>query len=322
MFIPDDVITAAISLLRNQDTNDLFTFGDFTPAAQQIDLKNPTQQYFLDDDKIAINFLLIQQHWMTVIFDPMTRNIHLFDSKRNNNRPRQVLPLLRQMYGNRIVLSDIIYPTVVQQPFDDPSCGAFAIAFASSYIVGKQPENEKYIARKMRHHLKNSILSKIVLPFPTEAYQPTIESFTREKTRLRKQKSRSTQTNKLEELERRRQARTDPVQIQKEVDYKRKSRSNPVVKQQELETRRELRQNPAVKQQERDAKSESRKDPSVKQQEAEAKRKSRESPFVKQQEAYAKRKSRESPLVKQQEADAKRKARENPLVKQQQADAN
>lgn len=140
VFIPDDVITASVCLLRNQDTNDLFTIGDFTPAAQQIALQNPGQQYFLDDDKIAINFLLIQQHWMTVIFNPMTRNIHLFDSLRNNNRPRQVLPLLRPMYGNRISLSDIIYPTVVQQPFDDPSCGAFAIAFAFSYIFGKQPE--------------------------------------------------------------------------------------------------------------------------------------------------------------------------------------
>ena len=58
-FIPDDVITAAIRLLRNQDTNNLFTIGDFTPAVQQIALQNPGQQYFLDDDKIAINFLLI-----------------------------------------------------------------------------------------------------------------------------------------------------------------------------------------------------------------------------------------------------------------------
>ena len=166
MYIPDDVITASINLLRVYDVNNIFSIGQFTPAAQQAAMFDQAHRPCLDDDNLAINFLLINAHWVTVIYDPQSRTVHLLDSLRNSNRPLQVLPILKKMYTN-ISEDDIVYPVVAQQPDHDPSCGAYAVAFAVSYILGKPPSDEVYVQSQMRTHLKHCLLNKVVLPFPT-----------------------------------------------------------------------------------------------------------------------------------------------------------
>ena len=141
--IPDDVLNAAILLMRAHDNHNVFSIGEFTPAAQEVALREKVPHY-LDSQKTSINFVHVPGHWLTLVYEHDSRRAFIFDSVYNENRPTQVLPILKLMIPG-ITMENVVYPRCAQQPSCDPACGVYAIAFAFSYLLGQQPQEQCFV---------------------------------------------------------------------------------------------------------------------------------------------------------------------------------
>jgi hypothetical protein len=173
--VPDDIINAAVQLMRRHDSIGTYVIGDFSPALQQLGLVDRSALPQFQCTKPAMNFLYWQQHWLLMVFSPQNRTVTLYDSLRNPARPQQLVNVIQLIYPF-ITTNEIDYPTVDQQPCYDPACCIvlhcilYCIAYAFSIILGYAPETEKYNTQQMRTHLRKCILEKRVLRFPLNMY--------------------------------------------------------------------------------------------------------------------------------------------------------
>ena len=85
------------------------------------------------------------------MYKPQTRTVYVYDSLRSQNRISRIRNDINMLYGSRL---NIQYPMVTQQQ-DTTDCGAFAIAFAFSILVGIPPETQVYDVNLMRNHLRS-----------------------------------------------------------------------------------------------------------------------------------------------------------------------
>ena len=169
-FIPDDIITMAAEVLEKSESKaSTFYINNFKPSVQQLYLSEEASTIdhgYLEEDKPSINFLVIDQHWLTVLFQPDSKPlITIYDSLATPERKYSVLPLLRKMYRN-IGEGDVQYAPITQQG-DDPACAAYAVAVAIEILRGRKPEQKQFDCSKMREHLMKILQQKKSLVFPT-----------------------------------------------------------------------------------------------------------------------------------------------------------
>jgi hypothetical protein len=151
----------------------------------------------LPDGKFSVNIHPLPGHWVTSCFRPHPKEIHVYDSVRNQIHYEQVLPQLRLVYGEE-KMSKVLYKEVTQQGYD-PLCGVMACAFAFTCVLGKRPENCSYDTLNARQHLRLCLMTGTVSNFPekrnllqysTHFYTKKQSEVRRENDRLRKQQSR------------------------------------------------------------------------------------------------------------------------------------
>ena len=121
-------------------------------------------------------------------------NFSLIDSLFSQNRIRAIEKQLKVLYGNR---AEIKYPRVTQQK-TDPVCGAFAIAFAFSALLGVPPKSQCFIEDKMRSHLKHVMDSKTVSQFPTSLESEQLAAYFMDQTKLQQRKTVKASKNVLD----------------------------------------------------------------------------------------------------------------------------
>ncbi|XP_055680639.1 uncharacterized protein LOC129788528 [Lutzomyia longipalpis] len=94
--------------------------------------------------------------------------IDYYDSLNGRVLNQQAKNILSKLHPHLKPLTKYIrFNKVMPQP-DNVMCGIFAMANAVSYVLGKDPCDQKYIIPRMRDHLKNILESGVILPFPTE----------------------------------------------------------------------------------------------------------------------------------------------------------
>ena len=154
----------AFSIMRQHSPHLAPYIGQLPPAMQHF-LRNsnePALLPYIPSDKISINIHHTYDHWITTVYKPQTRTVYVYDSLRSQNRISRIRNDINMLYGSRL---NIQYPMVtLQQGTTD--CGAFAIAFAFSILVGIPPETQVYDVNLMRNHLRSVLQSGCLLPFP------------------------------------------------------------------------------------------------------------------------------------------------------------
>ena len=220
--IPDDVIEEALVIMKTYSPELAPYIGQITPAQFQL-LTGASEGAiipFIPVDKICINIHYSNSHWLTSVFYAKRNVIYVYDSLYSKDRIKAIEKQLRILYGNR---ADIKYPRVTQQK-TDPVCGAFAIAFAFSALLGVPPESQCFIEDKMRSHLKRVIDSKTVIQFPTSLESEQLAAYFSEQTKLQQRKASVNQSDGLSQS-------SDTISILSKVrkskkEYMRKVRSH------------------------------------------------------------------------------------------------
>ena len=169
-FISDDIITKAAEILEKSELNDsTFYINNFKPSVQQLYLSEEAstiEHEYLKADKPSINFLLIHNHWLTVMFQPDSKPlITIYDSLATRERKSSILPLVKKMYRN-IGEDDVQYVPITQQE-KDPACACYAVAAAIEILKGRKPEQKQFDRAKMREHLRKILLEEKPLVFLT-----------------------------------------------------------------------------------------------------------------------------------------------------------
>lgn len=185
--IPDDVIEEALSIMRKHSPELAPFIGQITPAQFQV-LNNLSEKPivpYIPTDKISINIHYTHQHWLTSVYYPGRNVIKVYDSLYSKSRIKDIKRQLEILYGNR---SAIEYPSVTQQ-HSDPSCGAFAIAFAFSALLGIPPESQCFDIGCMREHLKCVLNLKKVVKFPTIGESDRLAAYFCQQTKLQQIKA-------------------------------------------------------------------------------------------------------------------------------------
>lgn len=169
--IPDDIIVAALNLLKSVCNNELEPYvGYFTPAEIMCALSvnnsdlNAVVKQCLPDGLFSVNIHPLQGHWVTSCYFPQTNIIHVYDSLMSSTHYQQVIPQLKLVYGEKKT-TNVIYRGVTQQGHE-PLCGVMAICFAFSAFLGHDPGLINYDISKARHHLKKCFLQGEIIPFP------------------------------------------------------------------------------------------------------------------------------------------------------------
>lgn len=117
-------------------------------------------------------------HYICVFYDASTQRVNVYDSlleKRLTARQREIIS---RLYPYRSGIK-FITPKTIQT--DYTSCGIFSIAYATTLILGKDPQQVRFRLSKngdrsmhMRKHVKKILESKHLEPFPeaSTARQP------------------------------------------------------------------------------------------------------------------------------------------------------
>ena len=164
VLIPDEIITVALDIIR-QYTGSHF-HGHITPAEMALFLTDSSlSRPPVPPDTSSINIHNIADHWVTSIYSPDTSRISVYDSLYRIEHVYQILPQIKLLYGTQH-LDRIDFIPVTQQG-SDPSCGAFAIAFAFSLCLGIPPESQNFDVAQMRMHLNDCIKYRKLKAFPT-----------------------------------------------------------------------------------------------------------------------------------------------------------
>ena len=169
-YINDEVITNSYELMRKHNRGDSYHIGAYTPVEIDFNMELmdpvdwPNLQVPNDKNSIMIHFL--GNHWVTSYYDVLTSSVFVYDSLQNYSdlRQRQLLQQLKMLYGVDNP-QNVKYVPVTQQG-SDPLCGALAVAFAFTLLLGKQPQDIQYDIEKVRDHLGFCLLEEKVLAFP------------------------------------------------------------------------------------------------------------------------------------------------------------
>ena len=160
-------MTMSADILATESNASRFYINNFPPSVQQLYMRDDATEYkYLKGDKPSINFLLIENHWLTVMFQPDSEPmITIYDSLASRGRESAVLPLLQKMYPN--ITSDCVKYVPITQQGDDPACGAYAVAAAIEILRGREPEQKQFDRSKMREHLQTILRQRKSIVFPT-----------------------------------------------------------------------------------------------------------------------------------------------------------
>jgi hypothetical protein len=169
--IPDDIIVAALNLIKSMCDNPLQQYiGYFTPAEILFSLNSTTTavstvvKQAVPDGQFSVNIHPLPGHWVTSCYDPQKNRVSVYDSLISQTHYRQVVPQLKMVYGVKNA-SNIQYCQVTQQG-SEQLCGVMAICFAFSLFLGKDPECIEYDCGKVRDHLRQCLLHGQMSEFP------------------------------------------------------------------------------------------------------------------------------------------------------------
>ena len=199
-YIPDDVIMEAFNIMRKHSPHLAPYIGQLPPATQHL-LRNSNEAAllpYIPPDKISVNIHHIDGHWLTSVFRPQNRTVCIYDSLRQSNR---ILSRIRTdlaiLYGPNL---HIHYPMVTQQQ-NMPDCGAYAIAYAFSILLGIPPETQIYNVNLMRIHLKTILQSGNLMSFPVSRESNRIADYFATQSKLLSTKQNPMQTSAAKCLE-------------------------------------------------------------------------------------------------------------------------
>ena len=187
-YIPDYVIMEAFNIMRRHSPHLAPYIGQLPPAAQHL-LRNSNEAAllpYIPQDKFSVNIHHIDSHWITSVFRPQNKTVYIYDTLRRSDRISRIKKDLTILYGNNL---NIQYPNVTQQQ-NMPDCGAFAVAYAFSVLLGIPPETQEYDVNSMRTHLKTILNSGQMIPFPVSIESNCIADYFSTQTKLLSKKQR------------------------------------------------------------------------------------------------------------------------------------
>ena len=193
-YIPDDVIMEAFNIMRRHSPQLAPYIGQLPPATQHL-ISNSNEAAlvpYIPPDKISVNIHHIDGHWITSVFRPQNNTVCIYDSLRRSDRIKGIKKDLTILYGANL---NIQYPKVTQQLYM-PDCGAFAIAYAFSALLGIPPETQVYNINSMRTHLKTVLQSGNLIPFPVSRESHCISDYFVTQAKLLSKKQTTAETVK------------------------------------------------------------------------------------------------------------------------------
>ena len=170
--LPDDVIDAAVRLMKESDTEDEYNIQPIKPSEMKNILSNPPDKSLqhikpsLDRNVISIHHVSSPEHWVTTYFDVSKQNIYIYDSLTDVYREDKIAPQLDVLYNNSVNKFKVIYQPVTQQKMN--MCGFYAIACAFCRLQGKNPEAQLFDEDRMRVHLIDCLRKRNIACFPDE----------------------------------------------------------------------------------------------------------------------------------------------------------
>ena len=170
--LPDDVIDAAVRLMKESDTEDEYNIQPIKPSEMKNILSNPPDKSLqhikqsLDRNVISIHHVSSPEHWVTTYFDVSKQNIYIYDSLTDVSREDKIAPQLDVLYNNSVNKFKVIYQPVKQQKMN--MCGFYAIACAFCRLQGKNPEAQLFDEDRMRVHLIDCLRKRNIACFPDE----------------------------------------------------------------------------------------------------------------------------------------------------------
>lgn len=171
-FLDDDVINAAMLILAKHDKASSFHIC-FRKPVEIFNLLADSEKMSnilpskVPPDKCAINIHYMHAHWVTSMFDPVTKAVHVYDSLPSEQTQKDIM---KQLYILHDFQDVFFWPVTRQQ--SDPICGVLAVAFAYSLLLGISPSDVTYCLEKARGHLKHILSSERVSHFPVVRSEP------------------------------------------------------------------------------------------------------------------------------------------------------
>ncbi|XP_055685061.1 uncharacterized protein LOC129791128 [Lutzomyia longipalpis] len=120
-------------------------------------------QIILTHEKVS-NFI---GHFTLAIYNGDNR-IDYYDSLNGRIVDKQALNFLSRLHPHLEPISNNIKINKVMRQPDNVMCGIFAMANAVSYVLGKDPCQQRYDIGQMRRHIKYILENRVILPFPVE----------------------------------------------------------------------------------------------------------------------------------------------------------
>ena len=97
-YIPDDIVNAALNIMREQ-SDETFLLGQLTPAEMELAIVSNMPLLITQHRRQCINIHHVNDHWVTSIYDPVERNITVYDSLKSMDRISQLQKQLNILYG-------------------------------------------------------------------------------------------------------------------------------------------------------------------------------------------------------------------------------
>ena len=234
-YIPDDIVNAALNIMREQ-SDETFLIGQLTPAEMELAIVSNMPLLITQQRRQCINIHHVNDHWVTSTYDPVERNITVYDSLKSMDRISQLQKQLNILYG---YVPKIHYIPIKQQG-NETTCGLFAIAAAFSVFLGIPPETQDFDVSKMRTHLKKCINLQQVVMFPTSdnllaSYFQTQKLYHTTST-MKKRLNKNIPQNrkeyrKLYKQSQRQQPQFKAIEKENDIKRKRKKQTDPTNKQ-------------------------------------------------------------------------------------------
>ncbi len=159
-------------MLKDSDTTHSFEIDCLTPAAMSVALQEPPAPPVCSGLLPAINLHHVTDHWVSSYLNPNMKKVFVYDSLNKPYRLGRVRPQLKVLYGD--LSNDVGYPMVTQQA-SDPLCGALAVAFAISCLMGIPPQTQNFDISQVRAHLQWCIRHHSISQFPVMQNPVTLQ---------------------------------------------------------------------------------------------------------------------------------------------------
>lgn len=169
-YLSSDTINYFTELVTNKKRNYAMVDVSFYPM---VELYNPFQKQ-ADDVQILYGGkaeLNAVGHWICIFYKWRTKTVHVYDSLMYKELNAQQMKIVQRLYPNHKNIS-FEEPKTTQK--DLKSCGVFSIAYATSLILGYDPQAVNYeldtistdSALKMRNHIKKMFEAYELSEFP------------------------------------------------------------------------------------------------------------------------------------------------------------